>query len=476
MKQQYRVPFVLGVMGGIACFLMTVAARKIALIHVTPDVADPHEVGTALHHLRYQFRALGILSTLFGFVSGWLIGDHIMRPFERLRRELIAGSLGAMPAASTAAWSADVHALKSAALRHEAELMRRTQEQARETGDLKQLLNTVSEGLIQLDSAGRIMQANPAALRFLGLPGKIRGQALISLIRHVELRQIIARAAAGESLDATEVTMDDRRLLISATAIPPEDGNGRASAAIAVADLTQLRRLEGVRRDFVANVSHELKTPLTSIHGYAETLLADADVPAETRRPFLEVIHRNAVRLQRIVDDLLDLSRIESGAWNPDLQVIDVGELVQEVWSTCADIARSRAVTLTAIPHGVFVRADPHGLRQVFSNLFDNALRYTSDGGTIEVFTRDANGAGDITIGRVEIAVRDSGIGIPREALGRIFERFYRVDPARSRADGGTGLGLSIVKHTMVGMDGDVTAESEAGKGTTVILTLPRAS
>jgi two-component system, OmpR family, phosphate regulon sensor histidine kinase PhoR len=474
MKQKYRVPFALGIMGAIGCVLMTIAARKIALLHVTPDIPDPHELGTALHHLRYQLRALGILSTIGGFLAGWLIGVHIMRPFERLRRELIAGSLGAVPAAVTAAWSADALGLKNAALRHEAELMRRTQEQARETADLKRLLNTVSEGLIQLDNAGRILQANPAALRFLGLPPKVRGQSLVSLIRHVELRGIIAEATAGESVDAVEITMDERRLLISATPIPPEDMHAKPSAAIAIADLTQLHRLEGIRRDFVANVSHELKTPLTSIHGYAETLLADVDVPVGTRRPFLEVIHRNAVRLQRIVDDLLDLSRIESGAWQPDLQVLDVGELVRDVWSSCADTAHSRSVSLTVIPTDTFVLADPHGLRQVFSNLFDNALRYTPDGGTIEVFARPSSETGAPGNGMVRIAVRDTGVGIPRDALGRIFERFYRVDPARSRADGGTGLGLSIVKHTMVNMNGDVTAESEPGKGTTVILTLPK--
>jgi two-component system phosphate regulon sensor histidine kinase PhoR len=239
---------------------------------------------------------------------------------------------------------------------------------------------------------------------------------------------------------------------------------------LAIADLTQLRQLEGVRRDFVANVSHELKTPLTSIHGYSETLLADENVSAETRRHFLETIHRNAVRLQSIVDDLLDLSRIESGAWQPDLQVVNVRNVVEEAWSNCADIAGNRHVSFIPLTFDLQVHGDPHAMRQVFSNLFDNSLRYTAAGGTIRVEMQHADDNG-----LVGISVADSGVGIPRESLGRIFERFYRVDPARSRAEGGTGLGLSIVKHMVENMNGAVTADSEPGRGTTITVWMPAA-
>jgi signal transduction histidine kinase len=328
---------------------------------------------------------------------------------------------------------------------------------------------------MQIDSGSRIMQANPAALRLLGLPGNIIGQSLASLIRQVDLRQLIQRASSGETIFGAEVTLDERRLLLSATPIPHEQEGIAPSAVIAIADLTQLRQLEGVRRDFVANVSHELKTPLTSIHGYSETLLADDDLPAETRRPFLETIHRNAVRLQRIVDDLLDLSRIESGAWHPEIQDVEVSDLIADVWLGCEDIAKKRGVTFATLPSEHIVRADPHGLRQVFSNLFDNALRYTPQDGSITVSVTSVPLAGRARSRLVGIAVRDTGIGIPREALGRIFERFYRVDPARSRVEGGTGLGLSIVKHMVENMHGTVTADSDIGAGTTITVWLPRA-
>jgi signal transduction histidine kinase len=472
MNRKVRIQLVLAVTAAIGCLLLVLAARQIAVRHLTVGIPDPHDLGSALAHLRYQFRALGILGTIGAAVAGWVIGGHLMYPFERLRSELVAGNIAMVPQNITAGWSADAHALKHAALRHEANLQRRTLELARETEDLKQLLNAVSEGLMQIDIGSRILQTNPAALRLLGLPNQIIGQSLVSLVRHVELRQLILQAAAGESISGGEVTLDERRLLVSATPIPVENDSVAASAVIAIADLTQLRQLEGVRREFVANVSHELKTPLTSIRGYSETLVADESMPFETRKQFLEAIHRNSVRLQRIVDDLLDLSRIESGAWAPDLQEVSVTDVLHDVWIGCEDIAKKRGVTFVPPAAPVHVVADPHGLRQVFSNLFDNALRYTPPGGTIAVEVTESNGNGKTQM-LTGLAVRDSGIGIPRESLGRIFERFYRVDPARSRAEGGTGLGLSIVKHIVDSMDGAVTAESEPGSGTTVTIWLP---
>jgi signal transduction histidine kinase len=470
MKMQVRVQLVLATMAAIGCILIIVAARQVALQHLTIAITDAGHLESVVRHTRYQFRALLILFTVGSAVAGWLIGRHVMMPFERVKAALFAGTIGAGSHDAIDTWSADAHALKHAALRHESNLLRRTDELARETADLKQLLNAVSEGLLQIDSGTRVMQANPAALRLLGLPDHIIGQSLALLVRQNDLRNLIRMAADGETLFGAEATLDERRLLFSATPIPQEHEAVPPSAVIAIADLTQLRQLEGVRRDFVANVSHELKTPLTSIHGYSETLLADDDLPAETRRPFLEAIHRNALRLQRIVDDLLDLSRIESGAWHPDTQQVDVRGLINDVWLNYADTARRRGIEFMHLEHDLTVRADPHGLRQVFSNLFDNALRYTPSGGTIRVGVANSITKGDL----VGIAVHDSGIGIPRDALGRIFERFYRVDPARSREDGGTGLGLSIVKHIVESMQGAVTADSDVGAGTTIAVWLPR--
>jgi two-component system, OmpR family, phosphate regulon sensor histidine kinase PhoR len=341
-----------------------------------------------------------------------------------------------------------------------------------ERDQLSALLGSGSEGLLQISRAGRIVHVNAAATMLLGLPADIRGQPVSTLIRHAELRQMLVHAAAGQPQDPIELTFDDRHLFAICRQLTDDEG-----AVAAIIDLTEVRRLEVVRRDFVANVSHELKTPLTSIRGYAETLIGD-DLPADIRKQFLEVIQKNTMRIQRIVDDLLDLSRLQSGGWRPEIHEVNAVDLVADVWATCADTANSRSIDFrVAASHRVQVAADPGGLRQVLSNLFDNALRYTPAGGRVNVLIdevkngRHSEPEGDF----IEIQVQDSGSGIPREALPRIFERFYRVDPARSRAEGGTGLGLSIVKHLVESMHGEVTAESELGKGTTIRIRLPAA-
>ena len=235
---------------------------------------------------------------------------------------------------------------------------------------------------------------------------------------------------------------------------------------LAFFDLTGIRRLQTVRRDFVANVSHELKTPLTAIRGYAETLASELRGPSQHGH-FAETIRANAERMQRLIDDLLDLSRIESGGWTPAPISIEVAAFARDLLNAYREVADRRGLRLEVeAPEALRVEADQMALRQVLGNLLDNAMRYTPDGGTITVSGRERDGG-------VEIAVRDTGAGIPAEHLPRIFERFYRVDAARSRAAGGTGLGLAIVKHLVEAHDGRVTAASTSGQGTTVTLWFP---
>lgn len=229
---------------------------------------------------------------------------------------------------------------------------------------------------------------------------------------------------------------------------------------------TRLEALESTRRDFVANVSHELRTPLTIVGGFAETL-ADDDVPLETRKEFAEMILTNTQRMQRIVDDLLDLTRIESGGWIPRPEVVDVGEVVREVLDGLnASSLKERVAIRTYIPAaGQKVWADRTAVRQIVSNLVENAVRHTSEG-FVTVFTEvDPNG--------VWIGVRDSGEGISEEHLPRIFERFYRVDHGRARDQGGTGLGLSIVRHMAESHGGRVRALSRPGEGTAIAAFFP---
>ena len=326
---------------------------------------------------------------------------------------------------------------------------------------------SITEGILQVNENARFVHVNAAARDMLSLPQEVKGQPAAALIRNPDLRLVIERAASGRQYESVELAFEDRSLLVSPRPFRPSGRDSNVSGAVfSIVDLTEIRRLENVRRDFVANVSHELKTPLTSIRGYAETLLTD-ELPPEMQRQFLEVVQRNAERIQRIVDDLLDLSRLQSGGWQPELQEVNPAALAEDVWAGC-ESARKKNIDFQVILRDQRdVIADPGGLRQILSNLFDNAIRYTPENGHVKV-TIARNSLND-----VEVAITDNGSGIPREALPRIFERFYRVDPARSRLEGGTGLGLSIVKHLAERMSGDVSAESDLGKGTTVRVRLP---
>jgi two-component system phosphate regulon sensor histidine kinase PhoR len=242
-----------------------------------------------------------------------------------------------------------------------------------------------------------------------------------------------------------------------------------AGAVAVLHDVTEIERMEKTRRDFVANVSHELRTPLTSIQGYAETLLESA--PAESPdREFLEIIRKNAVRMATLSEDLLTLARVESGEAAFRLRPVTPAEMLDEVAKSFREMTRSQRVELVVeVPTERAVDADTDAVHQVLGNLIDNALKYASSGGKIVLGARDSDGG-------VEFYVQDFGPGIASEHLPRLFERFYRVDKARSRESGGTGLGLAIAKHIVRAHGGSIRAESTLGRGSTFLFTLPAAA
>ena len=403
----------------------------------------------------------GIGFTAAVAIAAALMARMIVRPLHRMRDAALRIA-EAPAAADTASPVAEIQDILRGIRTAGADLRERHARELRERAELAALVDAVSEGILQVDGAGRIVRLNPAAGSLLGLPADAIGRTAASLVRNADLRRALEDGREGGRTAVREIAVDERRLLIAVTPLAP------GGAVATIVDLTDLRRLEEIRRDFVANASHELKTPLTSIRGYAETLLAD-DTSDQERRGFLQTIARNAERLQRIVDDLLDLSRLESGRWQPDLAAVPVTEVAESTWRPFAPGAARKGVAFELEGEAaVLARADRRALEQVFSNLYDNALRHTPDGGRILV--RASGGADGIVIDVV-----DTGSGIPRDALPRIFERFYRVDPARSRAEGGTGLGLSIVRHLLESMGGSVTAESVLGKGTTIRFRLPPA-
>jgi two-component system, OmpR family, phosphate regulon sensor histidine kinase PhoR len=323
------------------------------------------------------------------------------------------------------------------------------------------LVESMVEGVIAADSRGHIVTANSAARRILGYKFDESLPGFAELFRVKGAREVVDQVMQGNLVQDREVEMEGRTLLMNARPLPP------GGAVLVLHDLTEVRRLESMRRDFVANVSHELKTPLTSISGYAETLLSDSLDPEMTRR-FVETIAGNAKRMQRLVDDLLDLARLEAGRWQPEPEPIDVAAISRDAWEHLSERSRAAAVEFRVEigPGADVIDADSDAVRQILSNLMENSLRYTPAGGRItcrSVCVQDG----------IALSVSDTGSGIIPEHLPRIFERFYRSDPGRSREEGGTGLGLAIVKHLVEAHGGRVWAESARGAGTTITCWFP---
>jgi len=332
--------------------------------------------------------------------------------------------------------------------------------------------NSMVEGVLLLNAQGRVSFTNHSFNQLLGLQQDIRGRTLLEAFRHEALQQIFDRVRReGQVLNQElEFPGADRRWIqINATTL--QNRLAQTQGMIFVCrDLTRLKQLENTRREFVANVSHELRTPLSMIKGYAETLISGAkDDPAVATR-FLQTIEKHADRLTYLIEDLLTLSRLESGQVVMNTQELALRPLVEEALADLQLWARDRQASLAnRVPPDLFVRADADRLQQVLFNLLDNAIRHGRPQGSAEILARPLDDQ------RVEVSVRDDGPGMPSEALERIFERFYRVDKGRSREQGGTGLGLAIVKHIVQAHGGEVWAESEPGRGATFYFTLPKA-
>jgi signal transduction histidine kinase len=325
---------------------------------------------------------------------------------------------------------------------------------------MQNVLSSMEEGVVLVGPTGRVRLSNPAADRLLGT----RHRTMPGLLP-MAFQEAATKAAAGEAAVGVEVEIGSPSRWARATAIPV---GGDGSVLLVVRDVTEAKRLESVRRDFVANASHELKTPAASIQAAGETIRSAArDDPSVIPR-FAEQLEREAFRLSRIVSDLLDLSRLETGAELDEEVGLD--QVVKEERDRYEEAAREGGLTLSIRLGPVApVRGSVRDLSLLVRNLVDNAIRYTKPGGRVEV---TLSGQGD----EVVLSVADTGVGIPTRELPRIFERFYRVDRARSRETGGTGLGLSIVKHVIENHGGTVNVTSELGRGTCFEVRLPSAT
>ncbi len=333
---------------------------------------------------------------------------------------------------------------------------------AAERNRFEAVLHTMAPAVLALDADRNVTTVNLAARRLLGLPEVVEGRPLVELVRIPGLHALVERAHEGgtELGDIDLPGAAQRQLLGRAT--KQADGG----VVVVLDEVTDVRRLERVRKDFVANVSHELRTPISVIKANAETLLEGAlDDPAAARR-FVEGLYRHAERLGRLVGDLLDISRLESGRRELAQEPVALAEVVEEVVESLRGEAEAKRIEITsAVPDELEVLSDPKALEQVFFNLVDNAIKYSPAGAKVEIAARDDDGA-------VRMEVRDDGPGIDPKHRERIFERFYRVDPGRSREMGGTGLGLSIVKHLVEALGGELGWEPRRPRGSVFWFTL----
>lgn len=434
--------------------LSTTVVVAIVVTAVLAVVAQQHSVLSF-----WSLAGIGAVAIAASAVIAHLFARPVARPIEDLRdaaRAIATGNLTRRPSLPSVGEVRDL----SDALRRLAEQAESKSEALHaEEALLLALTESLNEGVIAVNARQQVMRINETARQLLRLKEAVPFSTDL-LPRDRTLREALDAALQGENSLGGEARVDERMLSVTGR---PLVGGG---AALALYDVTPFRKLEAVRRDFVANVSHELRTPLTVISGFIETL-QDENSPPELRQQFLAMASGNARRMQRIVDDLLDLSRIESGGWLPDPIDVDLHTVATEIIAPLQKTATEKNIQLlVALGDGAReAYVDATAIRQVLTNLAENALRHTT-AGSVELFSEQQDDG-------VWIGVRDTGSGIGAEHISRIFERFYRADPSRSREAGGTGLGLAIVKHLAESHGGRIRAQSTLGTGTTIAAWFP---
>jgi len=359
----------------------------------------------------------------------------------------------------------------------DAQLRNKIEEVSKEKDYLQAILRGIAEGVLVVNEKSHIIMINDALRKLFSLSAEIVDKTTLEFVRNAELEGAIQEAirnGKNSSFELIQPSSPNKTFEVNVVEIPSPSGEGlkegnAMSGAIAVFhDISRLKELEKIRQDFVANVSHELRTPLTTIKGYTETLLEGA-MKEEVAPQFLQVIQKHTDRLAKIVEDLLTLSKIESKEFQLKTEKLYLSELIDDVLEFVKEVAKKKEISIDTVPvpSSLTIEGDRNILEQVLFNLLDNAIKYGREGGKITLSAVQKNQS------EIEVSIRDNGIGIPKEDLPRIFERFYRVDKGRSQELGGTGLGLSIVKHLISAHGGRVWAESQLGEGSTFYFTLP---
>jgi two-component system phosphate regulon sensor histidine kinase PhoR len=455
-------------------------ARQPLVIRMALPLA---QIDIALGELRRRFIAASLVILALGAVASLAFSRMFAARVQRLKdfaRSVAAGDFRPLPVGRPRDELSDLaDALNETAHQLDSTIRSMSSERNRSNA----ILRSMAEGVAVVDAEERLVFCNRAFSEILNLdPASGEGRPLIEVVRNSDLLSLIRRALQGDEGLQGSIAMgfiQQRSFSVTAAPVKPfETGQGSdsggvekpAGAVIVLHDVSELRRLERVRQDFVANVSHEFKTPLTAIQGFAETLLAGAlDDPSHNRR-FLEIIRDHAARLARLTDDLLKLARIEAGKLEVEFRPVELRKLIEVCVETVSLRASQKQLKLGMhVPPGTpAVLGDASLLREVLENLLDNAVQYTPAGGSVEV-------TATVMAREAIVTVSDTGIGIPLVDQERIFERFYRVDAARSREAGGTGLGLSIARHIVETHAGRIWVESEVGRGSQFFFSIPLA-
>ena len=407
-----------------------------------------------------------ILSLFFSLITLFIVSKPI-KELTEIAKNIAKGDFSKKPLR----YSGDEIGVLSKTLTYMAdEIKNKIDIIKQETAKLNTVLSSMSEGIMVVNEKGNIVLMNPSLQKIFLVDIDPKDKIPIEVIKNHKVQEVVDKIIKEkQKFTTTEVFIDypvDKILKINAVPIIKNDLI--EGAVLVFHDITELNRLENIRKDFIANVSHELRTPISNIKGYAETLLEGAMEDKENAKEFINIIYQESNRMANLIEDLLDLSKIESGKIKMNFSKIEIEPIIKRSISVLENSIKNKKLSVNInIQNGLpKIIADDIRLTQVFLNLLDNAIKYTDEGGkiNIEVFKTD---------GFVQVNITDTGIGIPEKDLSRIFERFYRVDKARSRELGGTGLGLSIVKHIILAHNGKIWAKSKLGFGSTFSFTIP---
>jgi two-component system phosphate regulon sensor histidine kinase PhoR len=428
------------------------------------------EIDEGMLRLRRLLLAVSAFALLLSLTMSTLAAHWISRSVRSLTEVAKRMGLGDL-SVRVGTTGTDEVAQLGRALDQLAQSLSESLEQLRSERDLfDRVLRGMREGVLLVDDHDRVAVANPALREMLLLSADVVGTSPLEVAHHAALKSALDRARHASSPVTAELELGGlrpRRVLVLSSALSGEPGGVLA----VFVDVTELRRLESLRRDFVANVSHELRTPIASVLSAAETLASGALADAKAAPRFVSIIEQNATRLRLLVEDLLDLSRIEAQEMKLKPETFELGAFARPLLESFDDRAKPRRLQVSAVvrPTTLPIHTDRRALDQILRNLIDNAVKYCTDGATI-ILRADADAAG-----RVFLAVEDSGPGIEAKHLPRLFERFYRVDTGRSRELGGTGLGLAIVKHLVEALGGHIQVDSSPSSGTRFSFSLPPA-